>query len=246
VILVALALIVGVTEFYLHQQPAPNDGPDAASTAPAGPGYAFLARNRSGTPVRWNPCSPIEYQTNLAAAPAYAQADLTAALARVSQASGLRFVYEGSTDYFPADGPLIDPTDQLPVQIAWATPAQTAQDRVQFGPVRDTWPGRVQPVVAEDEITGHGVYVTGSVIIESPASRLAAGFGPGGLGNLWLHEIGGLVGLADVSTPGEVMNPEAASTQAGLGAGDLAGLQRVGSQGGCLMTPKQAQYEPEL
>lgn len=233
------------------------DGPDHASAAPAGPGYSFLLVNRSGTPVRWNPCEPIYYQLDLASAPSWAETDIGDAISSISTATGIQFVYEGSTNQFPErQVPAGSDVDQPPpVVIAWASPAQsrdlnlpTAISPAGPAPSNDVDSlGRTVPVVADDQVTGHKVYVTGSVVISSAASGLAAGFGPGGTGVLLLHQLGRLVGLGDAPDPLEVMNPDVLGTQvAGLGPGDRAGLERLGSGSGCLKVPPNPAIEPVL
>lgn len=236
------------------------DGPDHASIAPPGPGYNFLQVNRSGTPVRWNPCLPIYYQLDLSAAPAWATSDLARALTAISVASGIRFVYEGPTNQFPGTEipPGAGPT-QSPVVIAWATPDQSqkahlptdlASANSSVFPVGADALARAEPVVSADQLTGHGVYVTGTVVISAAASELKSGFGPGSDGVLLLHQLGRLVGLADVTDPasaGEVMNPKVLSTGVtGLGSGDVAGLRRLGSSSGCLDVPANGTLEPAV
>lgn len=261
------------------------DGPDHASAAPAGPGYTFLRVNRSGTPVRWDPCTAIFYQLDMTAAPAWAQADLASAIATISRATDIEFVYDGPTVRFPvssgagagagagsagsagagssaaavAPGSAASPslpaavgTAQSPVVIAWATPAETHQLGLATDLSALSAPGtsvetlaRAQPVVAADEVTGHMVYVTGTVVFGSAAGALPPGSGPGSDGLLMLHEIARLVGLGDTDTLGQVMSPYALTTGVtGLGSGDRAGLARLGHRSGCLQVPPGATLEP--
>ena len=263
------------------------DGSDHASAAPAGPGYSFLLVNRSGTPVRWNPCDPIYYQLDLTSAPSWAETDIGDAISSISTATGIQFVFEGSTNQFPDKQVPAGwtPADPPPVVIAWASAAQSQNLNLptSFSPdssgaspssgvTSSTSPssssssssssspsssgvssagvdslGRTVPVVADDQVTGHEVYVAGSVVISSAASGLADGFGPGGAGVLLLHQLGRLVGLGDTQDPLEVMNPDVLSTQVnGLGPGDRAGLKRLGSESGCLKTPANPAIEPVL
>lgn len=229
------------------------DGTDHASAAPAGLGYSFLQVNRSGTPVRWNPCGTVHYQLDLASAPSWAETDIGDAISSISMATGIQFAYDGPTNQFP-DGQVpvgAGASEPPPVVIAWADLAQTQQlNLAEPGP--GTPPGgrgsaatpgvdslaRTYPVMAKDDASGHGVYVTGSVVIGAAASSLSDGFGPGGAGVLLLHQLGRLVGLGDVSDPSEVMNTDVLATRVtGLGRGDLAGLARLGARSGCLKEP---------
>lgn len=235
--------------------PDTNSG-DRASPAPAGPGYTFLNANRSGTPVRWDPCTPIQYRTDLTGAPPYAAQDLAAGLRQVSAATGISFVNDGSTSVFPS-GPATSgsaapssagPTttgQQAPVVIAWATPAETSTLPTLPAGAAPNGLGRATPVEMVDPKSGYAVYVTGTVIIEAGADKLPSGFGPGGVGNVILHELGQLMGLGPIDDPGEIMNPTVVPTMSGaFGRGDLAGLHRLGAGSGCLKPPVNGVLEP--
>ncbi len=161
-----LAAILALAFLFPVSASHPNpDGPDQASAAPAGPGYTFLEVNRSGTPVRWNPCSdPIYYQLDVSAGPAWATTDIDRALADVSAATGLQFLPEGTTTRFPDPAiPLGSATAPAPVVIAWASSSQsratcrsTSPTRRPPSPARSTpwggahpsWPETCRPVTA--------------------------------------------------------------------------------------------------
>lgn len=235
-ILVAIALIVGFTEFF-QAPPQPLSGRDLASNAPAGPGYKFLATNRSGTPVRWNPCEAIRYTTDFSGAPAYAGTDLAQAIKTISQVSGLRFVQVPPAATQGQGGPkgsaASSPVEAgAPVLISWGVPGSGL--------------ARAVPVAAVDQMAGHAVYVSGTVSFYTPAARLAPGFGPGGLGVLMLRELAQLVGLAPVASPGELMDPSQLPRLSGFGPGDLIGLRRLGSASGCISAAKGSVLEPVL
>lgn len=229
------------------------DGADQASRAPAGPGYAFLRVNPTGTPVRWNPCSPIPYQLDLAAAPSWAQTDIANAVARISQATGIAFDYQGTTNQMPTGQiPRGAGAAESPVVIAWASPQQSRSANL---PV-DLAPGsasgaadadslaRTVLLASADQATGRSVYVSGSVVISAAAGHLPAGFVPGGDGVLLLHELGRLLGLNDVPASGEVMSPQVLSSPVtDFGSGDRAGLERLGMSSGCLNTPANGTLE---
>ena len=244
---VLLALLV-LPALYSRHSNANSGSGDHASAAPAGPGYSFLRVNRSGTPVRWNPCSPVYYETDLGSAPAYAGADLQAAVSDISRVTGILFVNSGSTAAFPTTGPVLTPGGQVgPVVIAWANPAQTSQVGIPAGATGADALARTIPVAAVDENTGHGVYVTGTMTIAADAKKLPEGFGPGGLGVLFLHQLGHLVGLSTVTSPGQIMSADVLSAGTGsFGAGDLAGLKRLGTGSGCLQAPSRATFQPSL
>ena len=70
--------------------------------------YAFIDTRPDGSPVRWNPCRPIHYVTNLERAPQNEFADIREAVRRVSEATCIRFVYDGPTSAavaLPIEGP---------------------------------------------------------------------------------------------------------------------------------------------
>jgi len=192
-------------------------------------------------PRRWNPCSTIHYVTELGAAPAYAPDDLQAALVQVSAATGLHFVDDGTTTVWPGTGSEFDSAGHpKPVVIAWATPEQSAHLGTLPGEVAGSELGRAGPGSLVDPVTGHGVYVTGMVVIDSRAAALPPGFGPGALGVVLLYELGHLVGLGHVSDPTQVMNPDLVPSKDGTyGAGDLAGLARLGAASRCLRVPSR-------
>ncbi|MGI9156959.1 MAG: hypothetical protein ACR2FG_10025, partial [Marmoricola sp.] len=68
-------------------------------TLPAS-GYTFLfgAGEDKCFPVRFNPCAPVPYVLNDALAPPGGVNDVREAFARLSEATGLDFVEEGTTD----------------------------------------------------------------------------------------------------------------------------------------------------
>ena len=69
-----------------------------ASGSPHG-AHAFLDRATDGTPYRWNPCQPIHFVVNPDDEPAGAEADIHEAIARLSAATGIRFVDDGTSVY---------------------------------------------------------------------------------------------------------------------------------------------------
>jgi Matrixin len=220
-------------------RPAPAAPPTQARTAsaaaaPVAGEYAFEQRNPDGSPARWDPCTPIHYVVNLAAAPPGAGADVAGAIARLAAATGLTFVADGPSTEIPAKA---RPTEEpalyghrwAPLLIAWTHPGATdfitTEDALGEGGA--TWVARVG---------GPEVYVTGEVAIDAGTTRgLPDGFGPGTtIGLLLLHELGHAVGLAHVNDPDEVMYPTLKPRPvAAYGPGDLAGLVALGRGAGC-------------
>jgi len=194
---------------------------------------------------RWDPCRPIGYRVNRTRATPGAVADVREAVRRVSWATGLKFVYRGTTTVvpqeqwanhaYPADTQLI---------VAWVRPSQTT-----------LWPSGGMTVNGQNTLAGRGGswhvtardtagrlwgrYNRGFVILNA-GMNFPAGFGAtgpsGSRGRQLMHELGHVVGLdhpfrADRQ---EVMYPELTRRPAHWGRGDLAGLRIVGAGGGCL------------
>jgi len=201
----------------------------AAPVEPAGP-YAFLALDQ-GRPVRYDPCKPIHYSVNLTEAPANAAADLQEAVRRVSEATGMTFVYDGTTNEVPTSHRDLHGANRLPsgwppVVVAWARPSET--DLFTPGSIGEggsTWSG----------FPGHEVYVTGLIVIDSSQNdKLAPGFGATSLGAVLMHELGHVVGLDHVTDQTQLMFANVTAKPAVYGTGDLAGLRLVGHDQGCL------------
>jgi hypothetical protein len=106
---------------------------------------------------------------------------------------------------------------------------------------------RAEPVAEMDETTGHGIYVTGVIVVSDAARDLPGGFGPGGLGVLLLHALGHLLGLGNVGDQSQVMGTQTLTSKVTrLGQGDIAGLRCLGVGSGCLQAPHGGDLEPAL
>lgn len=220
---------------------APPAGVEEASTplgtpptAPTGPGaasYRFTATQPDGTtPVTFSPCRPIHYVVRAAHAPKDGAAMITAAVAAVAKATGLRFAYDGTTEETPAGDRKAYQPDRYgdrwaPVLIAWATPDEVPDFGVdvagEAGPVRVT------------RADGTSVYVGGQVTLDpAKIARIQQQQGTPVAEAILLHELGHLVGLAHVNDPTQVLYPRGSTTVTAYAAGDLAGLARLG-RGAC-------------
>lgn len=178
-------------------------------------------------PVAWSPCRVIHVELNPRDAPRQAE-DLTRrAMTRVSQATGLRFVYDGTTKRRPdADGSdTSGPGSRPPVLVSWASPKEVP-----------ALTGRVAGVgggVSRGIGDGVRFYVTGTVTLDAGAFRtmLRRNGGVNDARAIVLHEFGHLVGLGHVADRGELMFKENTGQQ-DFGPGDLEGLARLG-EGPC-------------
>ncbi|TAK70689.1 MAG: matrixin family metalloprotease [Actinomycetota bacterium] len=265
-VLAATAAALAVTG-PLGQAPAPAaaaaavgpSGTAAVGTAPvlrigtaAGDAttYALTTVSVAGSPLaaRWNPCqAQITVRANVAAAGRNAAArrsavrDVKGALARLSAATGMRFVYQGRTSYVPR-GPGWAGANPAEIVVAWVTPggrrSSDLLSRSGAGGVAGTggvaysmWSGG----------PGSGAEIGRGYVVLNAAARQSfkPGFGAGVTrGDLLLHELGHAVGLQHVSSASEVMYPVIVPRKvAGYSAGDLAGLAAVGAAAGCIEAP---------
>lgn len=228
----------------LATPPPPDAGSSAiadASTSRAEPdptrdGYDVWARNSDGTPVRWNPCEPVEWVFNPAGAPPGVQIDLDRAVGEISAATGLRFRYRGTTDEVPQrqrspfQPERYGDEDWAPILVAWTRPGDTDV------PLSTTDRGVSVPVAVGD--SDADVFVSGQIVF-NPDRPLVAGFGDrrSSWGSTILHEWGHAVGLDHVDDPTQLMYTFPGEGPAVLGAGDRRGLAELGSGGGCLDVP---------
>jgi hypothetical protein len=202
--------------------------------------YHFLATVGSGSgqePVRWNPCDPIHYQVNTANAPADALQDVAEVTARVTQATGIAFEFDGTTgrtalsqvadlNYANLGEHIFDP-----LLVSWMT-GPAFQDVVHernvlaftrlaagYGDAAEQWASGVVVVDAGQDFATSGRYSLELVL---------------------QHEFGHVMGLGHVAAPDELMfSVEAAPHTSpeqmyGWGSGDLEGLALLGRDQGCL------------
>jgi ribosomal protein L24E len=228
----------GTTAYLTSGKPAAVSAPlvTAASASPIS-SYTFMTANPDGTPVRWNPCAPIRYVTNLAQAPAGAANLLQAALAAVTAATGISFVNDGATTEVPTANRQVTQSRYgsgwAPVLIAWSVPGQSSllPGGSVIGEGQSTW------VSTPD---GRKVFVTGQAVIDSSSTTdLSVTLGGGStLGELLLHELGHVMGLGHTTDASEIMFPVLVPHgSSAYGSGDRQGLSRLGMKAGCLVPP---------
>lgn len=182
----------------------------------------------AGHVSRWDPCRTIGYRVNLEQAPANVLADVKRAVARISEATGLRFAYLGTTTTVPDEGA---PSGDADVLVAWRTPEQ-----YDFGNAAAVAPGHSYGGYETTAGTPVNRITDGAVVVNTDYNgALAPGFGPGARGELLMHELAHVVGLEHVRDSSQVMYPTILpASPARFGAGDLAGLEAVGAGQGCL------------
>ncbi len=189
--------------------------------------HEFLITRPDGSPVAYDPCRPVHYVVNERTAPPGAKALLDEAIARVSAATGLVFVDDGTTTERPSDhrSPY-QPTRYgdrwAPVLIAWSDPAETPG-------LADDVAGRAGSIpVTTSGSEGPTVYVTGTVTLDGPQiTEQLLPRSPDLARAVVQHELGHLVGLDHVGHETELMHPSTTKLT-DWGPGDRAGLAQLG------------------
>ncbi|MFJ6027943.1 matrixin family metalloprotease [Pseudarthrobacter sp. NPDC092424] len=223
---------------------AGNDGAQPASVAPETPppgfeeadeplstparpavasdSYRFLAVNGDGSPVGYSPCRPLHYVVNAALAPAGAEHLVPDAISAISAATGITFVYDGTTAEQPsAQRPPYQPEAYgerwAPLLISWTTPEAAPQLK-----------GKVIGTGGSTHFGYDGgpkTFVTGGLDLDAPqiANELQHPDGPMYATAVILHELSHVMGLDHVEDHTQLMYPEIGLPE-GLSDGDLNGL----------------------
>ena len=228
ILVVAVAITFGANAFF-------SIGPDLFRTAGDADEFAFLSLEPGGEePVRYDPCSPIHYVVNRTGAPRGAITDLHRGVGIFEGAMQVDFVFDGFTDEIPSGNRAAYQPDRYgnrwaPILLAWVPASDLLSPN-------DQAVGAAGSVAVQNE-RGRAVYVTGTVTFNSNA-KLLTGYRFGdSWGDVVLHELGHIVGLAHIDDYRQVMYPDVTGGHARLGAGDLEGLRRLGRDGGCVSAP---------
>ena len=198
-------------------------------SAVADDAYRFIEMQDDGnSPIAYDPCRPIHYVIRESGTPPNGTQLIASAVASVSTATGLQFVYDGTTTEAPASQrPPYQPERYgdrwAPVLFSWVTPEESPD-------VAGNVAGMAGSVHMSVAGSPH-VYVTGSVELDAPqlSEHLYSGGGALLARAVIQHELGHLVGLDHVDDAGQLMYPETREGVTGFGAGDLAGLAALGS-----------------
>lgn len=195
--------------------------------------YRFVAHQSDGTtPVAYDPCRPIHYVIRPQGEPAGGDQIIADAVSRVSQATGLRFVYDGATSEAPSRQRASYQPDRYgnrwaPVLISWVTPNENpdfaADVTGEGGSTHTGFPNRPS------------AFVTGAVELDAGQLTRALQRPDGNrvVRAVVLHELGHLVGLDHVTAANQLMYPQTRPGVTDFGAGDLTGLAALG-RGTCL------------
>lgn len=201
-------------------QPVPPQPPDAP--------FATVGEE-AGAPVRWDSCTPIRYVVRRQGGPPNGFEMVQEALQRTSDASGLRFQFEGFTDELLDDwqaGP--GAAGAADVWIGWAFDDEVPR----LGPQQED--SYVAGVGGPGWQSGSPRILRGSAVLRADTT-LDHRFGAGQTyGNVLLHEIGHMVGLDHSDSTADIMYESTSpDTPESWGPGDLAGLYALGSSQPC-------------
>ncbi|GER22791.1 hypothetical protein NCCP1664_12880 [Zafaria cholistanensis] len=231
--------VAPVVEASLPWSAVPPQGIEAAAqplgtppVAEESEAYKLLEPPDSSQPfTAYDPCRPIHYVIRPDGAPPDSEALVHKAVAEVSAASGLQFVYDGPTDEAPSNSrepyqPDLYGKRWAPVLIAWSSPAESPR-----------LAGDVAGLGGSSTVRETGtpyVRVNGQIDLDGPdlAEILVEPYGPDRVQAVIMHELGHVLGLGHVEDPDQLMygGPNSVTE---LQDGDRAGLAVLGS-GACV------------
>ncbi|WP_349033822.1 matrixin family metalloprotease [Pseudarthrobacter sp. SORGH_AS 212] len=210
-----------------EEEPVPLAEPEVP--AAGSDSYRFLAVNGDGTPVGYSPCRPLHYVVNDKLAPAGSERLVPDAIRIISAATGITFVYDGTTGEQPSSQraayqPAAYGERWAPLLIAWTTP--------------DTSPELAGKVIGTGGSThfsfdgGPKTFVTGSLDLDAPqiTDELRRPDGRLYAAAVILHELGHVMGLDHVADPAQLMYPEIGGSVGAAGSladGDRNGLYEL-------------------
>jgi Matrixin len=221
--------------------------------------YGFDAYTGLTKLARWSPCTVINgvrrtHVINYKVHTGGMASRITLAknaMARVANATGLRFHYAGTTSYIP-QGKLAGTSLMLNASrqrtatksqlvIAWAY-AGTGAGRSNLLTGREAGVGSISWASS----LASQMRIGDAAVVMRRGVHLKSGFTSGGsVGTLLLHELGHAMGLQHVSYRREVMYPVVSSVSpGGYTLGDRAGLAKVGAARGCFRTPDLPAVSP--
>lgn len=186
----------------------------ALGAPPGGAGYAFQAVGPDGCPLRWDPCSPIDWWYNPSGANRPFD-DIVWAIDSLSAMTGLTFRFRGPTSLIPSQW-LSRPADQgtgLLIAFGGYFPAGVLGEAV------------TQSVGGPD-VPSEIVRASVRLSIRNLMTRVQ--FRP-----VILHEIAHAVGLDHAADPASLMYPHYNGVD-WFRPGDAAGLRLVGAAQGCV------------
>lgn len=182
-------------------------------------------------PTRWDSCSAIRWVFNPRHAPEHALRQLRGGFRRVHMSTGLEFEYVGRTRQKP--NPYGARLKGAEVILGWRTSAD-------YGALTASTVGlggnSYYRGYQEADGSRVNLAVKGGVVFNADyVDRLGNGYGKGlTWGEVVIHELGHVLGLAHAPSDEQIMYATITDRAARYGAGDLAGLRRVGDTRGCV------------
>lgn len=208
--------------------------PRARAPRPATTGaykFALMQQNRK-KPVAYDPCQPIHYVIREEGSPPGGRRLITEGVDRVAEATGLRFVFDGSSDEPPSAQRAVVQRQRYgnvwaPVLISWVTDKE-----------KPAFVGDVAGEAGSAAVGSDGsplVYVTGTVELDAGQLRkiLSERHGTARARAIILHELGHLVGLDHVKDETQLMFANVQPGVVDFAEGDMKGLAALG-QGACV------------
>lgn len=175
---------------------------------------------------RWNPCRVIGWKFNPNGGSLRLLSDVRQAIGAVAAATGLRFSYEGGTARVGVRHASYRAGTEI--LVSWATPRQVRQ-----------LAGRNVALATTRVDHDTRQYVGASIALDRTHS-LRHGFARRGSptwGQVLMHELAHAVGLGHVAAARQNLYPRLNRHNHRFGAGDLAGLRRLGAEQRCLPRP---------
>jgi hypothetical protein len=235
-VLVAIVVVLALLVTYGASELLSNEVVPRIQAGGSAESFEFLQTDpKTGEPVRYDPCRPIHYVINPRLAHEGGVADVRRGFEIIGGEAGLDFVYDGPTD----EAVRFDRAAYQPERYgrAWAPILVGWVPEEQMSPADPHPAGSGGSVAFENEV-GRLVYTTGVITLNAEA-RLLPGYDVGATwGDLVLHELGHVVGLAHVEDDGQIMFESIQRGPGELGRGDLEGLRRLGRDAGCVPAPR--------
>lgn len=188
-----------------------------------------------GSPVRWDPCTPIRWTSNTSRGPAGGLDVLQAAVARVASLTGTTWEYVGATTTVPRASylPTKAQASYPPVLIGWSDAASSdllaGQTASVLGMTRTAWFGVQMP-------DGGKIAATRAAVIALDRTDALPLTGATSWKTVALHELAHAMGLGHVGDKTQLMAAVLPAVT-DLQAGDQTGLQLLGRSSGCVTVP---------
>ena len=227
----------------------------AAPAQADGPGYKFF--KAAGSPTKpgayWDPCTTVRYGIDVTYARKQGlripreEQRWRSAIKEVSEAMGMRFVYEGRIRSRAQNG--VQPRSTAAVDLIITYGAESRRGRYGYGRVLSGPVAGIAGISWRQSTTaarvdyGYVIIDAKEVVRKTDAvsepfdPRPATKRPPDVVRSLYMHEFGHAVGLSHVRDKKQLMYPRLIPERADtLGPGDLRGLRKLGNQR-CFPTP---------